>query len=66
MAGTILIKRGQDYFKQLYSKDDPFHVSEPLGARIVANLICRKLTNLKQTNRLKNFPEALYPDNYSN
>jgi hypothetical protein len=65
VSETIIINRGQNYFKKLYHKNDPFHVSEPLGARIVANLICRKLTNLKKTNRLKNLPEALYPDNYS-
>jgi hypothetical protein len=66
VAGTIIINRGQDYFKKLYSKDDPFHVSEPLGARIVANLICRELINLKETDGFQSFPEALYPDNYSN
>lgn len=66
VAETFIINRGQKYFKQLYPKDDLFHVSAPLGARIVANLICRKLTNLKEINRLKNLPEALYSDNYSN
>jgi hypothetical protein len=65
---AIIGQRGKDYFQSLFSEIDPYHPSEPLGAKIVGDLISDELLKLSwfQSNQLHELPQVLEIENYSN
>jgi len=64
---AIVGQRGKDYFQSIFSQSDPYHPSEPLGAKIVGDLISDELLKLSwsQFNTLHELPPVLQSGNYS-
>lgn len=61
----LIDTKGKLYFKSLYSEDDIYHPSQPLGSKIIGDTIYDELCQLDLTINHKCLPKPLYSDNYS-
>lgn len=61
----LIDTKGKLYFKSLYSEDDIYHPSQPLGAKIIGDTIYDELCRLDLTMNHNSLPQPLYSDNYS-
>lgn len=61
----LIDTKGKLYVKSLYSEDDIYHPSQPLGAKIIGDTIYDELCQLDLTINHNCLPKPLYSDNYS-